>query len=240
MPTLAFGAAAGLFLCRLARDLLSIWAGSQQQRMPHQAVSAPLIRRIDSCTLRTNAAQQLPFRQLVTTLLVSLSLLFTGCYGPFHMTQELHERNADFENKWVNEGVFLLLLWVPIYAFAVLSDAIVINAITFWSEEDPFARYDGPQTRHVARGHAEAYITFVPTPAREELIVEQFRRGQPQNLLRIRHENGLTVATNEQGETLFVAETLADGTIVVKNRDGSRVASYPPGRVRRVMEIVRR
>jgi hypothetical protein len=67
----------------------------------------------------------------------------TACYGPFNLTKTLHKWNGqirgsgEVSDKWMRELVFLGLVILPVYEFAVLGDAIVFNSIEFWTGNNP-------------------------------------------------------------------------------------------------------
>ena len=56
--------------------------------------------------------------------MLMVGLLLSGCYGPFYLTRKVYHWNGQVGDKWVNEAVFLLLSWAPVYGFATLFDAI--------------------------------------------------------------------------------------------------------------------
>jgi Domain of unknown function (DUF3332) len=63
--------------------------------------------------------------------------LTTSCTGPFNLTGNLHNWNTSIENKWGEEGMFLVLAILPVYAICILGDAIIFNSIEFWGGENP-------------------------------------------------------------------------------------------------------
>jgi len=64
-----------------------------------------------------------------------LGSLTAGCYGPFNLTRNLHHWNGTIENKWGQEGLFILLS--PVYGICVLGDSLIFNSIQFWGGENP-------------------------------------------------------------------------------------------------------
>lgn len=61
------------------------------------------------------------------------SMLMTSCIGSFSLTKKLHSWNQSIGNKFVNEVVFFAFCVLPVYEFAALADALVLNSIEFWS-----------------------------------------------------------------------------------------------------------
>jgi hypothetical protein len=44
----------------------------------------------------------------------------------------LHTWNREIENRWLGEGVFLVLRYVPVYALCTIGDLLLFNSIEFW------------------------------------------------------------------------------------------------------------
>ncbi|MBI3319938.1 MAG: DUF3332 family protein [Candidatus Omnitrophica bacterium] len=182
--------------------------------------------------------------------LLAVALLASGCYGPFHLTRRLHQWNGQVGDKWAKEFVFLVLAWLPIYGVATLGDAIVFNSIEFWTGENPVApevaaRHrktssdsSSPQTRRIVRNDAEAILTHRTGPDGQQLIIEQFQHGRAAESLHVQQQGGVTVATNAKGDTLFIAQTLPDGSVLVTDSSGKQVSSYPAQEVERLTASV--
>ena len=75
----------------------------------------------------------------VTALLLSGSLLFSSCVGSFGLFNRLSTWNQQLGSKFVNELVFIAFNIVPAYGIAYAADALVINAIEFWTGSNPMA-----------------------------------------------------------------------------------------------------
>ncbi|MBI2104060.1 MAG: DUF3332 family protein [Candidatus Omnitrophica bacterium] len=163
-------------------------------------------------------------------VLVALGLLTSGCFGPFNLTRRLYRWNEQVGAKWEREFMFLILAWLPIYGVAVLGDAVVFNSMEFWTGNNPVdppttAGVNHPATKRIVRGEAEAVLTYTPSAYEApELLVEQFRDGQPAGSLRLSRRDGVTVGSDDTGRTLFVARTRADGGVDVQDADGKPVA----------------
>ncbi len=72
-------------------------------------------------------------------LTVTLSVLLTGCTGPFALTKKLHNWQIGSNNKWADEALFLGCAILPIYLFATLGDVIIFNSIEFWGSDNPIS-----------------------------------------------------------------------------------------------------
>ena len=176
-------------------------------------------------------------RGLVGLVAVALAIgmVTSGCYGPFLLTKKLHRWNGQVGGKWANEVAFIVLAWLPVYAVATLADAILFNSIEFWGGQNPIASSDAAtKTRRVARKDAEAVMSRIAGPAGEELLIEQYQYGQAAGTLRIQQRDGMTVGLNGQGQTLFTARTLADGSVVVNDASGKQIAMHSAEEMQRL------
>lgn len=82
-------------------------------------------------------------KKKISTLLlattVASSLLFSSCIGSFGLTNNLLTWNRSIDSKFVNELVFIAFWIVPVYEISAIADVLVINAIEFWSGNNPVA-----------------------------------------------------------------------------------------------------
>jgi hypothetical protein len=71
---------------------------------------------------------------------LALTLLCSGCVGPFNAFNGLSHWNSKVtDSKWANEGIFLGLVIIPVYELMLLGDLIIFNSIEFWSGSNPIA-----------------------------------------------------------------------------------------------------
>ena len=69
---------------------------------------------------------------------LAISCATSGCYGPFNLTRRLHDwNNREGDDQWEDEFVFLLLTWAPVYGLTVVADAVLFNALEFWTGNNP-------------------------------------------------------------------------------------------------------
>jgi len=169
---------------------------------------------------------------------LALALASSGCFGSFNLTRKLYNWNETISHdKWAKEVVFLVLVWAPIYGLAGLGDAVVFNSIEFWTGRNPIDMQTSslPQMKRIVRGEAEAVLRLDA----QHLSIDQFQSGRPAGGLRVTRQGELTVATNEQGRTLFTAQTLADGNMLVYDATGKQIASYTPQEIDRMVASTR-
>ena len=159
---------------------------------------------------------------------VALALVTSGCYGPFYLTRKVHQWNGEIsDNKWIVEVAYLVALIVPIYEIAGLADAVIFNSVEFWTGENPMApTASAPSTdgtvRRIVRGDDEAVLRRVG----DELVIEQSQHGVAGPTLRVRREAEGMVAVGEDGAVLFSAQTLADGSVLIRDASGQQVAKH--------------
>ena len=178
----------------------------------------------------------------VGTLLMASVLLSSGCYGPFYLTRKVWEWNGQVGGKWANEVVYIVMAHIiPVYGIAGLADAVIFNSIEFWGGANPMAptAKDGSsvQTKQIARGDDEARVSKISGPEGEQLLIEQFHKGEPSGTLRVAQINGVTTGTDAEGNVLFTAKTLEDGSVVVNDAKGIQVASHSPEDVAKLQKV---
>jgi hypothetical protein len=85
-----------------------------------------------------------PWKTRALASVLCLSMLTSGCFGPFNLTTRVHDWNDSVsENEWAQEGIFLGLSILFVYPFAMLGDALIFNSIEFWGGTNPI---DPPTT----------------------------------------------------------------------------------------------
>lgn len=167
---------------------------------------------------------------------LGLSLLLgAGCYGPFQLTRKLYQWNAQAGDKWPQEFMFLVLTWVPVYGVATLADAIVFNSIEFWTGNNPVESAPSPKTKHVARHADSAALTYIPLSEGGDLFIKQFQQGKAAGSLHVQKRQSMAVGLDEDGHVLLSAQTLADGSILVRDGHGKQMASYSADQVEQML-----
>ncbi|HKL21269.1 MAG TPA: DUF3332 family protein [Tichowtungia sp.] len=77
--------------------------------------------------------------------IAALSMLLTGCTGPFTLTKKVHTWQTSFDDKWVDEAAFLGCVILPVYGLATLADGLIFNSVEFWTGENPMDNASAPQ-----------------------------------------------------------------------------------------------
>ena len=163
----------------------------------------------------------------VTAMAVALAMASAGCFGSFTLTRKLYHWNDQVsQDKWIREIIFIVLAWTPVYSLVGLGDAIVFNSIEFWTGKNPIeptkAGLDGAHTTRIARNGSEAVLT----QDGNQLVIEQFQQGRPVASVSIRREGGVSVASDRDGRVLFIAQTLPDDSVLIKDAQGRQTTRH--------------
>jgi hypothetical protein len=86
---------------------------------------------------------------LLLPLILSGSILLSGCYGSFNLVREVYDWNGSIEDKTVRSVVFWALVIIPVYEIAALVDAAVLNVIEHWSGDNPLSMQEGESDMRV-------------------------------------------------------------------------------------------
>lgn len=81
-----------------------------------------------------------PFLRKMVLAVAAMSIVTTGCFGSFQLTQNVYSWNKKVGggNKWTQELMFLVIgPLVPVYSVAMLVDVLVVNSIEFWTGKNP-------------------------------------------------------------------------------------------------------
>lgn len=162
-------------------------------------------------------------RGLLVLLLFAIVLLHPGCYGSFNLTKSLHEWNGRVGSDWGNEGVFLLLVIIPVYGVTLLVDAIILNSIEFWSGDNPVNEaylYDGD-------GEKVARLSRVETEDGGHVLCQLISGEKVTGeFLLMTGDDGVTYKKTTDGRMLASARPMDDGSIIVRDTETGTVQTY--------------
>lgn len=174
----------------------------------------------------------------VAAMAVALGMASAGCFGSFTLTRKLYRWNDQVsQDKWIKEIIFIVLALVPVYELSGLGDAIVFNSIEFWTGNNPIepkkAGLDRIRTKRIARHGEEAVLT----QDGDQLIIEQFQQGRRAASVSIRREGDVSVASDRQGTVLFIAQTLPDGRVLIRDAQGRQTTVHSRQEAQRVAAL---
>ncbi len=96
-------------------------------------------------------------RRITFVALMSAVFLLSSCIGSFNLTRTVYDWNRSVGDKFVNELVFLALNIVPVYSIAVFVDAVVLNSIEFWTDENPMSMKAGEKQEKIVEIDGKSY-----------------------------------------------------------------------------------
>ncbi len=101
------------------------------------------------------------FLPVAIVIALSGSMLFSSCIGQFALTNKLLGWNRQIGNKFLNELVFFVFWFIPVYEVTALADVLVLNSIEFWSGANPVAQgktyIDGKDGRYLVECDGKGY-----------------------------------------------------------------------------------
>ena len=173
---------------------------------------------------------------LTAVLLAFAGMATVGCYGPFNLTRKLHKWNGEVGSKWVQEGVFLCLVILPVYSFSSLADAIIFNSIQFWTGKNPItANAGGKEIKRLASGSSHALMSY---SAHENSIeLRMSKDGEKARYVRLMPQaDGSMAALDQSGKIFMISRATPDGGIAVENSYGSPIAAYSSEEAEKILK----
>ncbi|HHO75900.1 MAG TPA: DUF3332 family protein [Deltaproteobacteria bacterium] len=158
--------------------------------------------------------------------LVMLSFFVTGCTGSFALTKKVHEFHRSQENKWVDEGIFLVCAVFYIYSIATLADAVIINSIEFWTGDNPIASTGGDTNTIVSNGQNKAEMNF----NRAEDTIQIKPQGTNASFTMARTDEGVIVM-DDLGNTMYTSAKDSMGGVGIYDADYNMIKYFSPQEV---------
>jgi hypothetical protein len=131
-------------------------------------------------------------------LATALAFGIQGCYGSFALTRKLWKWNGSMGNKFVNELVFLVCTFLPVYGIAGFIDGIVLNSVEFWTGKNPM------YSKVMVEGDK---MVKMEGQKDGKMQVAVFYKGQLQDKFLLAKQDGGVVATDLSGKLLAQAGT---------------------------------
>lgn len=166
-------------------------------------------------------------RRFSTTVMIAvlcLSFINTGCVGRFAAFNKLSDWNRKAtKDKFVNEAIFLALIFIPVYEITLLADAVVFNSIEFWTGKNPVL-VEGSYQKVVESGDLKIVQDFRQNGELKTMEARTYLKDRLVNTLTLSHRT-------ESGE--FNGEGVAsDGTVksfvIRSDEEGLIVTRYNP------------
>lgn len=87
------------------------------------------------------------YTRLISLALISILLLvgLYGCYGNMTLTRKVYLWNGTISDKYMQQVVFWVLNFVPVYSAANFVDVVFLNTIEFWTGTNPMTMNEGAE-----------------------------------------------------------------------------------------------
>lgn len=158
------------------------------------------------------------FRRAVAALVLACATpMLSGCFGSFTLVRKVHAFNESFGSKVVQTLVFWVFCILPVYEFAALGDAVVLNLIEFWTGSNPLSMAEGESMERVVQTeHGDVHLTFL----------EQGRRvviDGPTGRFELEVADDGAVLRDEAGQVVSESRMTAEGGLVAHTARGTTV-----------------
>ena len=160
---------------------------------------------------------------ILAAMLGGLLVFQAGCIGHFRLTGSLLSWNHQISNKWVNELVFVGLAVMPVYAFSLLGDAFIFNAIEFWGGTNPISStLEGgdavASTRTFQAGEHKVVLERRDTEAGRHLTVRTYQNDElVESSDLVARSDGTVAKLDAAGNVLSVAQPGPQGSLLVRD-----------------------
>ena len=102
-------------------------------------------------------------------IVILLTIGLSGCFGNFAATRKVYDFNKNFGDKWMNQIMFWVLSWIPVYEAAGIADLLIFNTVEFWTGSNPIAMAPGEeQIKYASQDGKDFKITI----RQNQVIVE--------------------------------------------------------------------
>lgn len=151
-------------------------------------------------------------KKIVSVIIIAGLVGVMGCMGKFQLTSKLNDgivgiakgQTGGKGSQWAAEGVFLICAILPVYAIAILGDALIFNSIEFWSGDNPIAL----SPKFIKKGEKQAVVKYNQN---EKLLnVFLFDNYKPSGQFQIKAIAGKPTLVDADGNA-FQAKSLGNG-----------------------------
>jgi hypothetical protein len=99
---------------------------------------------------------------LMSTLLLGVGLVQTGCFGEFALVRKVYKWNQsigsdDIGGRFVRTLVYYVFSIIPVYGVAAFVDVVVLNLIEFWTGSNPLALNEGDMEKQMVNYMGNKY-----------------------------------------------------------------------------------
>lgn len=143
-------------------------------------------------------------KSVALVTLLGFTVGVSGCYGGFNLTRSLYKWNGNIKvgaskttNKVAQSVTMVVLAVIPVYGFAMLADALLVNSIEFWTGKNPVTVDAEPAIRAVHRGDDRYVQTFTRTASGKAMRIDHYTKGRYMSTLIVRQDESDPTVTGE-------------------------------------------
>lgn len=104
-------------------------------------------------------------------LMLGIGTLNSGCMGSWGLTKKLYNWNDGATgNKFVDNGLFWLLCFIPVYEISLFVDFVILNLIQFWTGSNPISMAPGEVETAIVKGKDGNQYQMTVTQNRFEAV----------------------------------------------------------------------
>ncbi len=156
----------------------------------------------------------------VMMLFVMLTVGVAGCFGNFAATRKVYTFNENFGDKWMNQIMFYVLSWIPVYGIASFADVVLFNTIEFWTGNNPMAMGENEEVIKYATHDGKDLKIII---RQNEVMLEDMTKPGEEIALRYKPFEKSWYMENEEGAVKIA--TLKDGSAEFFTQSGKVVSS---------------
>jgi hypothetical protein len=164
-------------------------------------------------------------KAIALALLICLApATFTGCYGSFPLTKAVYRLNGGINNIFLEQIVFWLFIFFPVYGIATFVDAVILNLIQFWlGDHTETAATTLDDGREVALTPGAAGNEAILSVSRDGVVLDQVRF--------VRLPNGECVVYDRSGAVTARVRPTQNGDLALCDANGLVVQQIPAARL---------
>jgi hypothetical protein len=164
-------------------------------------------------------------KKIIALLLVVA--MISGCTGSFALTKKVNEFHRSIKDKWVDEIVFLVCAFFPVYSIAILADVVLVNSIEFWSGENPLASSSAGKSVKVAMaGEYKAVMSY--DKYTDTIKVDAFKGVIPVKSFVLARDTDRVILKDAEGQVLCYSTKNADGGMSLYDGKGKLAKHFTP------------
>lgn len=124
---------------------------------------------------------------ILGVLFLSMTILQTGCFGSFKLTNSLYDWNMGLGADAGKEIVFLAFVIIPVYGVTLFIDAVILNTIEYWTGSSPMSMNEGDSETQIVQNGGNSYEITATKNKFHVVQLDGEKAGQQYDL--VYHEN---------------------------------------------------